>query len=193
MKIIHKILPEDFVYSKQDELLYSEMPENIKAVLSYKSSVKRMMSMQGWESLRENLPSPELLAQVQFKDKGKPFIPNSDIHFNISNTKGAVITIIHDAPIGIDLERIREPRENIYERVFCKEEIDFIHSAEDFTNLWTRKEAVVKLFGGGISMGLKEFSVLKDELTAFGKQVKITKVELEGFVCHYATFKINRA
>lgn len=187
MKIAYKILTDDFDYTNQEEL-YAQMPDNIKAVLSEKSSIKRMMSLQGWKLLNDNLPSPELLSQVKFKVKGKPFIPDSDIHFNISNTKGAIVAIIHDAPIGVDLERYREPREIIYKRVFCQEEIDSIKTAEDFTNLWTRKESVVKLFGGGISMGLKEFSVLKDEVVAFGKKVKISKIEIEGFVCHYSTF-----
>ncbi len=186
MKIAYKILSDDFDYSNQEEF-YAQMPDNIKAVLGDKNSKKRMMSLLGWKLLNENLPE-DLLQQVKFEDKGKPFIPNSDIYFNISNTKGAIILIIHDAPIGIDLETIREPREIIYNRVFCQEEIDSIKSAEDFTKLWTRKESVVKLFGGGISMGLKEFSVLKDEVMAFGRRVKISKVEIEGFVCHSATF-----
>lgn len=187
MKIVYKILSDDFDYSNQEEL-YAQMPDNIKAVLSEKNSKKRMMSLLGWKLLGENLSSTELLSQVQFEEKGKPFIPNSDIHFNVSNTNGAVILIINDAPIGVDLERIRKPREIIYNRVFCQEEIDSIKSAEDFTKLWTRKESVVKLFGGGISMGLKEFSVLKNEVEAFGKRVKISKVEIEGFVSHSATF-----
>lgn len=187
MKIAYKILSDGFDYFDQENL-YDQMPGNIKAVLSEKNSRKRMMSLIGWKLLMENLPYPSLLQHVEFEERGKPFIPNSNIHFNISNTKGAVILIIHDAPIGIDLETIREPREIIYNRVFCQEEIDSIKSAEDFTKLWTRKESVVKLFGGGISMGLKEFSVLKDEVMAFGRRVKISKVEIEGFICHSATF-----
>ncbi len=187
MKVYHKILPPNFDYSNQSEL-YAQMPDNIKAVLSKKNSPKRMLSLIGWKLLKDNLPDPELLSKVAFEEKGKPYIPNSDIHFNISNTKGAVALGISNQPVGIDVERLRQPRENIYKRVFCQEEIDSIKSAEDFTNLWTRKESVVKLFGGGISMGLTDFSVLENEIVAFGRKVKILKVDIQGFICHYATF-----
>jgi len=187
MKVYHKILPPNFDYSNQLEL-YAQMPENIKAVLSKKNSSKRMMSLIGWKLLKDNLPDPELLSKVEFEEKGKPYIPNSDIHFNISNTKGAVILAISNQPVGIDIERLRPPRENIYKRVFCQEEINSIKSAEDFTNLWTRKESVVKLFGGGISMGLTDFSVLENEIVAFERNVRVESVSVNGYYCHCSVF-----
>jgi len=187
MNVYHKILPENFDYTLQDKL-YSEMPNNIKAVLSDKKTSKRMLSLIGWKLFMENAPSPELLSKVAFEDRGKPFIPNADIYFNISNTNGVVVLAISNQPVGVDIEKIRKPKPLIYKRVFCNEEVDFISSAEDFTYLWTRKEAVVKLFGGGISMGLTEFSVLKNEIEAFGKKVKIEPIKIEGFVCHTASF-----
>lgn len=187
MKIAYKILPEDFDYNDQNGL-YDLMPSNIKAVLSDKNSAKRMLSLIGWKLLLDNLEDPSLLSKVAFEGKGKPFIPNSNIHFNISNTKGIVVLAIHSEPVGVDVERLREPREKIYSRVFCNEEIESISSAEDFTKLWTRKESVVKLFGGGISMGLTSFSVLGDEIVAFEKKVRLESVELDGFIAHYAVY-----
>lgn len=187
MELYQKILPLNFDYSLQDDL-YSEMPANIKAVLSSKNTSKRMLSLIGWKLFSENVVSPDLLSKVEFEDKGKPFIPNSKIYFNLSNTRGVVVLAISKQPVGIDIEKIREPKPLIYKRVFCNNEIAFISSAKDFTYLWTRKEAVVKLFGGGISMGLKEFSVLEDEIEAFGKKVKIEPVKMEGFICHTASF-----
>ena len=86
------------------------------------------------------------------------------------------------------VEKIRESKEAIYKRVFCSEEVRFIKSAEDFTNLWTRKEAVVKLFGGGLSMGLNSFSVLSDEFDVFGKRVKLEPVIIDGFIAHSAVY-----
>ena len=180
-------MPPDFDYTNQEELL-AQMPDNIKARLSEKNSPKRMMSLIGWKLLLDNLQESNLLSKVEFEEKGKPYIPNSDVHFNISNTKGAVLVAIHNAPIGVDLERLREPRENIYNRVFCEEEKEFITCAEDFTRLWTRKESVVKLFGGGISMGLPTFSVLEDEIKAFERRVKIEGIEVEGFIAHAAFY-----
>jgi len=164
------------------------MPQNIKSVLSAKNSTKRMLSLLGWHLLSENLLDKTLLAKVDFEEKGKPFIPNSNVHFNISNTKGIVVLVIHNRPVGIDVERLRTPNESIFSRVFCSEEINYIRCPEDFTRLWTRKEAVVKLFGGGISMGLTSFSVLRDKFEAFGKSVEIKPVLIDGFTAHLAIY-----
>lgn len=180
-------MPQDFDYSNQDEL-YGQMPQNIKSVLGKKNSSKRMLSLLGWQLLAENLPNEVLLSEVQFEEKGKPFIPNSNIYFNISNTKGVVVLAMHNKPIGIDVERLREPKEVVYSRVFCSEEVRFIKCPEDFTRLWTRKEAVVKLFGGGLSMGLNSFSVLSDEFEVFGKRVKLEPVLIDGFIAHCAVY-----
>lgn len=188
MEVYHKILPKDFDYSTQGEL-YAQMPSNIKARLSEKNSQKRMLSLIGWKLLADNLPNSYLLSQVEFEEKGKPFIPNSDIHFNISNTKGIVVLALHNKPIGVDVERLRKAREIIYPRVFCEEEVSAITCDDDFTRLWTRKEAVVKLFGGGISMGLPTFSVLKNGLEAFGKIIEISSIEIQGYYSHIAVFK----
>ncbi len=164
------------------------MPQNIKSVLGDKNSSKRMLSLLGWQLLAKNLPNETLLSKVEFEEKGKPIIPNSTVFFNISNTKGIVVLAIHNKPIGIDIERLRKPVEAIYPRVFSPEEISSITCSEDFTRLWTRKEAVVKLFGGGISMGLNSFSVLKDEFEVFGQQVKIEPILIDGFIAHLAVY-----
>ena len=187
MRVFKKILPLDDSDLFQEEL-YNRMPQNIKSVLSDKNSTKRMLSLLGWDLLAQNLPDKTLLGKIDFEEKGKPFIPNSNVCFNISNTKGIVVLVIHNRPVGVDIERLRTPRENIFSRVFCTEEINSIDCAEEFTRLWTRKEAVVKLFGGGISMGLNSFSVLKDKVEAFGKIVEIKPVLIDGFVCHLAIY-----
>ena len=187
LKIFHKILPDDFDYSNQDHL-YTLMPENIKAILSEKKSKKRMLSLIGWKLLLDNLPDSALLAKVAFEEKGKPFIPNSNIHFNISNTKGIVVLALHNKPVGIDVEQLRKQNEIIFPRVFCEDEIQSITCSEDFTILWTRKEAVVKLFGGGISMGLTNFSVLDDCIDVFGRKVRLSSVNFVGFISHLAFY-----
>ncbi len=187
LKIFHKILSDDFDYSNQ-EYLYALMPENIRAILSMKISKKRMLSLIGWKLLLDNLPDPALLSKVAFEEKGKPFIPNSNIHFNISNTKGIVVLALHNKPVGIDVEQPRKPSKIIFSRVFCEDEIRSITCSEDFTILWTRKEAVVKLLGGGISMGLSNFSVLDDCVDVFGRKVHLSSVEFIGYISHLAVY-----
>ena len=95
--------------------------------------------------------------------------------------------------VGVDVEKLREPREIIYQRVFSENEIQSIEDSYDkatqFTQLWTRKESVVKLFGGGISMGLTTFSTLEDCVKAFKNKVAIQKVLIPNYICHLSTYQ----
>ena len=67
--------------------------------------------------------------------------------------------MIHDQPIGIDVESIREYKEGIVRYTMNDEEIRQIESAKDpavaFIRLWTMKEATMKLIGTGISNEMK--------------------------------------
>ena len=113
--------------------------------------------------------------------------------FNFSNTKDTIILVVSDFEIGVDLEFNRSCKKSIYTRVFCKEEIEFLENSmdesTDFITLWTKKEAVVKLFGGGISMGLNNFSVLKNKINVFDKTVIIDKYKVKEGIAHIAFFK----
>ncbi|MBQ9549685.1 MAG: 4'-phosphopantetheinyl transferase superfamily protein [Lachnospiraceae bacterium] len=69
--------------------------------------------------------------------------------------------------VGVDIECIRDYDEGIAERFFTKEEQDYLkfseNKEEDFTRIWTSKEAYGKFTGGGISDGLK-FSIFHNPL-----------------------------
>ncbi len=69
--------------------------------------------------------------------------------------------------VGVDIEYVREYDEKITNRFFTEEEQDYIkHSFdknENFTRIWTSKEAYGKFTGNGINDGLK-FSMFHDPL-----------------------------
>jgi len=90
---------------------------------------------------------------------GKPFLKSyPDIHFNISHCPKAVFCAVSDSPIGVDVEEIQYD-ENVAREVFSESELESIRSAESpeirFTELWTMKEAYLKLQGTGLSDDLK--------------------------------------
>jgi 4'-phosphopantetheinyl transferase len=101
-----------------------------------------------------------------FED-GKPFLCNSDIHFNISHTSNKVIMVTSDKPIGVDAEQISESRKilKIAQRYFKKNEFLALENSgdlyRDFYTLWTLKEAQVKRSSLGIAKGL-DSAVFKD-------------------------------
>ena len=101
----------------------------------------------------------------EYGEHGKPFlVGHPDIHFNLSHCREAAICMIGSQPVGIDVESVREYRDNLVRFTMNDLEIAQIEQAErpdvEFIKLWTQKEAVLKLSGDGISRDMK--SVLCD-------------------------------
>lgn len=92
-------------------------------------------------------------------DNGKPYLENfPDVHFNISHSGEYVVCAVSDVPIGVDIQKIyKRYTPELSARVCSDAEIAKIeHSrqpAAEFTGLWTKKEAVVKMHGIGIAHG----------------------------------------
>lgn len=96
----------------------------------------------------------------EYNEHGKPsIIGHPEIYFNLSHCKEAAICAISNQPIGIDVESIREYKENLVHYTMNDEEIKVIESSADpasaFIRLWTMKEATTKLIGTGISNDMK--------------------------------------
>lgn len=98
-------------------------------------------------------------------DKGKPFIPHSDIHFSLSHSGNwAVLAITRGRQLGVDLEARQRQRSilNIAERYYHPLEYAQLKAlpaelqADCFYRLWTLKEAFFKALGTGISAGLEK-------------------------------------
>ncbi len=97
---------------------------------------------------------------------GKPRLHNlPHIHFSLSHCKAAVGCLLSDTPCGLDIERIRQPKDSLVRHTMNNEESDRIFQSDrpevTFTMLWTQKEAVAKLLGTGINMGVRE--ILRNE------------------------------
>ncbi len=91
-----------------------------------------------------------------FGEHGKPFlVGHPGVHFSLSHCRLAVACAVSSSPVGIDVETIRQPREALLRHVMSQEEVASIHAAADpalqFTRLWTRKEALLKLSGMGLA------------------------------------------
>lgn len=112
-------------------------------------------------------------ARIQFVNgpNGKPFVDpavhSSDLRFNLSDTDGvAMVGLCRGMEIGVDIERIRQdfPHDEIAERYYShreKSDMDALPPEERrgaFYAAWTRKEALVKATGAGLS-GIDEVQV----------------------------------
>lgn len=109
---------------------------------------------------------PYLDSTISFNKFGKPYLTkNSNLHFNLSHSAGAIICAFSIMPVGIDIELVKSYNNKIVKRYFTEDEQDYIFCNEDninsrFTEIWTKKEAYVKWLGLGISMPFDSFSVI---------------------------------
>lgn len=100
---------------------------------------------------------------------GKPFLEGHPVHFNLSDTKDAVLVAVHREPIGADVETMnrRTDHGQVADHYFTPREVDSIGVAADgkrrFLELWTRKEAVLKACGVGLMDDLHSLEVCEEE------------------------------
>ena len=102
---------------------------------------------------------------IERGEYGKPYIKDhEEWQFNISHTDGLIVIAVADCPIGIDVEKIREPDYRIAKRFFTKAENEYIGSDIEgrdvrFFEIWTKKEAYIKYIGKGLGEPLGNFDV----------------------------------
>jgi 4'-phosphopantetheinyl transferase len=103
---------------------------------------------------------------------GKPFLTQKDqqegIEFNLSHSGDIVlIAVTRSVPLGVDVEKIQPipDMEQIAKKFFSpgeQEDLSRLSGPEKVTayyKCWTRKEAVIKACGEGLSMPLDSFQV----------------------------------
>ncbi len=100
---------------------------------------------------------------------GKPTLkPGGGLEFNLSHSGDlAVIALAHDREVGVDVERLRplSSAQRIAERLWSSDEAAALGTLDEderltaFFATWTRKEAVVKALGEGITGRLDGFQV----------------------------------
>ena len=102
---------------------------------------------------------------------GKPSLTgtNAALHFNLSHSDGlAALGVSHMRVLGVDIEHERPLKEDIAERFFSRGEVAALRALPEaerlaaFYRCWTRKEAVVKAIGEGLSRPLDSFDVTLD-------------------------------
>lgn len=102
-----------------------------------------------------------------YNDFGKPSLRTGPV-FNLSHAAGwAALAVLPAATcaLGIDIERHRRVEEAVAKRFFSEAEQVALaalpphHWSDGFFRCWTRKEAMVKACGPGLSMPLDSFDV----------------------------------
>lgn len=111
------------------------------------------------EMLRDNYGITEM-PEFEYGEHGKPsIVGHPEIHFNFSHCKAAVACAVGSVPLGVDIECLGRWKESLGRYTLSDEEYDQVISAENtdeaFIQFWTKKEAVLKLTGEGITNDVK--------------------------------------
>ena len=134
-------------------------PQRREYALRYRMESDRRLSLAVYLLLAEGLEKEYGITgplTFGFGYHGKPFLPgHPDIHFNLSHCGRAAMCAVSDAPVGCDIESVVESLDmDLCRRCFNEQETDFILRSDSpclaFTELWTRKEAYLKLTGEGL-------------------------------------------
>lgn len=105
-------------------------------------------------------------AKLHCKDNGQPYLSGCDLHVSISHSDDWVACAVSRDPVGIDIERIRPVKVNLFRHVCTKEEMEYLLAGKEqfeenlcsdpeilerFFEIWTAKEAYFKKCGTGIT------------------------------------------
>jgi 4'-phosphopantetheinyl transferase len=117
------------------------------------------------------LSSPPADIVILNQVRGKPYVPDATLQFNVSHSEEmAVFALANAFSVGVDIEMIKDDFNHaVAERYFHPEEYAQVLSfpkdkqAAEFYRIWACKEAWVKAIGEGLHFPLADFSVLADK------------------------------
>ncbi|MFT7668789.1 MAG: 4'-phosphopantetheinyl transferase [Planctomycetota bacterium] len=91
------------------------------------------------------------LDELRQNEDGVPQ-PQKGWYWSVSHTKGVVCGVVYPAPIGIDVERVQQRRQEIVSATASRAEYDVAGGFRwhNFTRIWSAKEAVLKKAGCGL-------------------------------------------
>ena len=105
-------------------------------------------------------PLPDILRE----EGGKPYFPGlAHRQFNLSHSGTLALCGLDDAPVGVDIQIVKQWRPKLPARVCCQAELDWLDRQPDpglgFALLWSLKEARVKQSGLGLRTHIREIAV----------------------------------
>ncbi|HVV93706.1 MAG TPA: 4'-phosphopantetheinyl transferase superfamily protein [Hyphomicrobiales bacterium] len=120
--------------------------------------------------LQDYLGIPAAALGFAYGPQGKPEVampPGAPpLHFNLSHTGDlAALAVSAEAPLGVDIEHVAPVKEDVAGHFFSAAEQAALKALPEagreraFFRCWTRKEAMVKALGGGLSIELARFDV----------------------------------
>jgi 4'-phosphopantetheinyl transferase len=116
--------------------------------------------------ISEHLGIDAYSLDIKYSPFGKPCIEKYEyLNFSASHTRSAIVFVLADSRIGIDIESIITDRDisfiaNYFTQAEKEQVLENCNSNRKTIEIWTRKEAYLKALGIGLNRPLNTFSVL---------------------------------
>ena len=173
---IARLLPLVSEQRRQQALGYKHLFGQFCCLKSYEM-LMQLLASSGFRTPDAGFSTPDTGRQTPdtgfplflYNEHGAPRLEHGPC-FSISHCKHGIAVAISEKPIGIDIEYLREAKPELVARTMNEEEQAKIWAAESpniaFTQLWTQKEAVLKMQGTGITSidGMKNTLVALDNI-----------------------------
>ncbi|UOY05738.1 4'-phosphopantetheinyl transferase superfamily protein [Muricauda sp. SCSIO 64092] len=138
------------------------------------------------------------LKSLVFNKYGRPRLPglSDTLDFNISHSGQFVVCAISDSiPVGIDIEKIKKIEIDSFKSYMTAQEYRNIiyseKSQEEFFGYWTKKEAVLKAIGRGLSMNLNGFEIMGNETSVEGEKYYFKEIPIHQCYKSHLAIKKN--
>ncbi|MBS1527712.1 MAG: 4'-phosphopantetheinyl transferase superfamily protein [Bacteroidetes bacterium] len=128
-----------------------QLDEHEKAYVEKLSLGKRHLHWLAVRVLLRTMLNTDEFIDCKIDSHGKPYLVHLPYHISLSHSFDyAAVMMSRSAPVGIDIEQIREKVERIAYKFMQPAELAFIDGADPVKHLyaaWCVKEAVYKCFG----------------------------------------------
>ncbi len=123
-------------------------------------------------------PHPPAPPYLKRTERGKPYLAGDAPHFSLTHTKGLCAVAVGNAEVGLDAELKREVPKTVYAHLTPEEK------EEDFFEVWTAKEAYVKLLGDTLASRYRTLRYCGGVLYENGAPLPVTLLhwEIQNFV-----------
>ena len=130
-----------------------------KKITAKANEIDRKLSLAGdmliYKAITEQLKISRSKINIAYGEMGKPYAANLNIHFSVSHSGSFAAVAISDKPVGVDIEKLRPFSAAVANKIFTEKEKDYLMSVPcteqskslHFFELWTIKEAYIKLHG----------------------------------------------
>ncbi|MBQ8202901.1 MAG: 4'-phosphopantetheinyl transferase superfamily protein [Clostridia bacterium] len=145
------------VSREEYEKNFESLPEIIKSRIKSKNTpLSQKQSMAGYLLLKRGINElyGKDMFDVSFNENGKP--ATSICNFSISHSENIAVCVFSDKEVGADIQKMRKIDLKSHYPLFTEEETDFINKEPSgankrFFEVFTKKEALVKLYGSRLS------------------------------------------